>query len=82
MCDICASLSLSLFVCLSRELALESGVEKWGRVPALNTNARFIEDLADAVVSSRGGERGGGQAGRRGRQHERQLGRLYNSFQC
>lgn len=35
-----------------RELALESGVEKWGRVPALNTNARFIEDLADAVVEA------------------------------
>jgi hypothetical protein len=33
-----------------RELALESGVQAWGRVPALNTNPRFIEDLADAVV--------------------------------
>lgn len=35
-----------------RELALESGVKRWGRVPALNTNARFIEDLADAVVEA------------------------------
>jgi hypothetical protein len=35
-----------------RELALESGVQRWGRVPALNTNARFIEDLADAVVEA------------------------------
>jgi ferrochelatase len=35
-----------------RELALESGVKQWGRVPALNTNARFIEDLADAVVEA------------------------------
>lgn len=35
-----------------KELALESGVKKWGRVPALNTNARFIEDLADAVVEA------------------------------
>lgn len=39
-------------VVVCRELALESGVKQWGRVPALNTNARFIEDLADAVVSS------------------------------
>jgi hypothetical protein len=35
-----------------RELALESGVKRWGRVPALNTNARFIEDLADAVLEA------------------------------
>eukprot|EP00775_Hariotina_reticulata_P003345 gene3345-3621_t len=35
-----------------RELALESGVKRWGRVPALNTNPRFIEDLADAVVEA------------------------------
>jgi hypothetical protein len=38
--------------CVCRELALESGIKKWGRVPALNTNPRFIEDLADAVVST------------------------------
>lgn len=35
-----------------RELAEESGVKYWGRVPALNTNAAFINDLADAVVES------------------------------
>eukprot|EP00878_Enallax_costatus_P001695 GHUV01001850.1.p1 GENE.GHUV01001850.1~~GHUV01001850.1.p1 ORF type:complete len:496 (+),score=106.07 GHUV01001850.1:138-1625(+) len=35
-----------------RELALESGVQKWGRVPALNTHPKFIEDLADAVVEA------------------------------
>lgn len=39
-------------LCVCRELALESGIKKWGRVPALNTNPRFIEDLADAVVST------------------------------
>jgi len=35
-----------------RELAEESGVEFWGRVPALNTNNLFINDLADAVVEA------------------------------
>ncbi|KAG1667519.1 hypothetical protein FOA52_013709 [Chlamydomonas sp. UWO 241] len=35
-----------------RELAHESGIKQWGRVPALNTNARFIDDLADAVVEA------------------------------
>ena len=35
-----------------RELAEASGIEHWGRVPALNTNATFIGDLADAVVES------------------------------
>ncbi|ACO70531.1 ferrochelatase II chloroplast precursor [Micromonas commoda] len=35
-----------------RELAEESGVEQWGRVPALDTNPVFIDDLADAVVES------------------------------
>lgn len=35
-----------------RELALESGIKHWGRVPALNTNAAFINDLADAVLES------------------------------
>ncbi|CAL8471095.1 g10637 [Coccomyxa elongata] len=33
-----------------RELALESGVQHWGRVPALNTNPTFINDLADMVL--------------------------------
>mmetsp|Transcript_4605 Transcript_4605/g.7242 ORF Transcript_4605/g.7242 Transcript_4605/m.7242 type:complete len:571 (+) Transcript_4605:210-1922(+) len=35
-----------------RELAEESGVQQWGRVPALDTNPVFIDDLADAVVES------------------------------
>jgi len=35
-----------------RELAEESGVEKWGRVPALDTDPLFIDDLADAVIES------------------------------
>lgn len=35
-----------------RELAEKSGVEQWGRVPALDTSPVFIDDLADAVVES------------------------------
>eukprot|EP00958_Prasinococcus_capsulatus_P004222 scaffold389_cov382-Prasinococcus_capsulatus_cf.AAC.32 len=35
-----------------RELAEESGIENWGRVPALGVNATFIADLADAVVEA------------------------------
>lgn len=35
-----------------RELAEESGIEHWGRVPALNTNQTFIDDLADAVTEA------------------------------
>lgn len=35
-----------------KELALKSGIEKWGRVPALGCNPTFIRDLADAVVES------------------------------
>eukprot|EP00983_Pelagomonas_calceolata_P078410 1154243-Pelagomonas_calceolata.AAC.1 len=35
-----------------RELAEESGIENWGRVPALNTNQLFIDDLADAVLEA------------------------------
>lgn len=35
-----------------RELAEESGIQHWGRVPALNTNATFIDDLADAVLEA------------------------------
>ena len=33
-----------------RELAEESGITNWGRVPALNTHPKFIQDLADLVV--------------------------------
>ena len=33
-----------------RELAHESNIDNWGRVPALNTNKTFIDDLADLVV--------------------------------
>ncbi|KAJ4959192.1 hypothetical protein NE237_026303 [Protea cynaroides] len=33
-----------------RELALESGIENWGRVPALGCTSSFISDLADAVI--------------------------------
>ncbi|KAL9226874.1 hypothetical protein vseg_002635 [Gypsophila vaccaria] len=35
-----------------RELALVSGIENWGRVPALNCNPSFIDDLADAVTEA------------------------------
>jgi protoporphyrin/coproporphyrin ferrochelatase len=35
-----------------KELALESGIENWGRVPALGCTASFISDLADAVVEA------------------------------
>ncbi|CAJ2641414.1 unnamed protein product [Trifolium pratense] len=35
-----------------KELALESGIEKWGRVPALGCEPSFISDLADAVIES------------------------------
>ncbi|XP_050918931.1 uncharacterized protein LOC127136418 [Lathyrus oleraceus] len=35
-----------------KELALESGIEKWGRVPALGCELSFIFDLADAVIES------------------------------
>ncbi|PSC69391.1 ferrochelatase-chloroplastic [Micractinium conductrix] len=38
--------------CEYRELAEESGIEHWGRVPALNTNPTFIDDLADAVMEA------------------------------
>lgn len=37
---------------LRRELAEESGIPHWGRVPALNTNPTFIDDLADAVLEA------------------------------
>ncbi|GAA0184264.1 lyase [Lithospermum erythrorhizon] len=35
-----------------RELALNSGIENWGRVPALNCTSSFITDLADAVIEA------------------------------
>ena len=35
-----------------RELAEESGIEKWGRVPALDTEPLFIDDLAEAVIEA------------------------------
>ncbi|TXG66503.1 hypothetical protein EZV62_007778 [Acer yangbiense] len=35
-----------------KELALESGIENWGRVPALNCASSFITDLADAVIEA------------------------------
>ncbi|XVE97653.1 hypothetical protein REPUB_Repub03eG0037400 [Reevesia pubescens] len=35
-----------------KELALESGIENWGRVPALGCTSSFITDLADAVVEA------------------------------
>ena len=34
-----------------RELAESNGISKWRRVPALNTDERFITDMADIVVS-------------------------------
>lgn len=35
-----------------KELALKSGVENWGRVPALGCTSSFITDLADAVIEA------------------------------
>ncbi|WRX11055.1 Ferrochelatase - like 1 [Theobroma cacao] len=35
-----------------KELAFESGIENWGRVPALGCEPMFISDLADAVIES------------------------------
>lgn len=35
-----------------KHLAIESGIENWGRVPALGCNSSFITDLADAVVEA------------------------------
>ncbi len=34
-----------------RELAEHQGITHWRRVPALNTDSRFIGDMADLVVS-------------------------------
>lgn len=33
-------------------MAEEAGITQWGRVPALNTNSVFIDDLAEAVVEA------------------------------
>jgi hypothetical protein len=45
--------ALSINACAGRrELAEESGIQHWGRVPALNTNPTFIDDLADAVAEA------------------------------
>ncbi|KAI3454124.1 hypothetical protein Pfo_010787 [Paulownia fortunei] len=35
-----------------KELALESGIVNWGRVPALNCTTSFITDMADAVIEA------------------------------
>ncbi|KAK3222226.1 hypothetical protein Dsin_009251 [Dipteronia sinensis] len=35
-----------------KQLALESGIENWGRVPALNCTSSFIKDLADAAIEA------------------------------
>lgn len=35
-----------------RELALESGISEWRRVPALGVNSKFIEDLSEAVIEA------------------------------
>lgn len=35
-----------------KHLALESGIENWGRVPALGCASSFITDLADAVIEA------------------------------
>ncbi|ONK69995.1 uncharacterized protein A4U43_C05F29110 [Asparagus officinalis] len=35
-----------------KELALESGIKNWGRVPALGCTSSFITDLADAVLEA------------------------------
>lgn len=35
-----------------RELAEENGIENWRRTPAVNTDARFIDDMAELVVES------------------------------
>ena len=35
-----------------KHLALQSGIENWGRVPALGCTSSFISDLADAVIEA------------------------------
>eukprot|EP00963_Diacronema_lutheri_P000757 scaffold45_cov337-Pavlova_lutheri.AAC.34 len=35
-----------------RDLALDCGIQEWGRVPALDTDPTFINDLAQAVMEA------------------------------
>lgn len=35
-----------------KELAVESGIIHWGRVPALNCTSSFINDMAEAVIEA------------------------------
>ncbi|OAY66814.1 Ferrochelatase-1, chloroplastic [Ananas comosus] len=35
-----------------KHLALQSGIENWGRVPALGCTSSFISDLADAIIEA------------------------------
>jgi len=35
-----------------KDLALESGIKNWARVPALGLTPSFITDLADAVIEA------------------------------
>merc|ERR1712178_159167 len=35
-----------------REAAEAAEIKRWGRVPALNTNEVFINDMADAIVEA------------------------------
>ena len=35
-----------------RDLAIESGIKEWRRVPALGVNQKFIDDLSQAVIDS------------------------------
>lgn len=35
-----------------KQLGIESGIENWGRVPALGVTPSFIKDLADAVIEA------------------------------
>jgi len=47
--------------CEYRELAEESGITQWARVPALGLDATFIDALADAVVEALPGLKVGGR---------------------
>ena len=35
-----------------KNLAIESGIQEWGRVPALGCEETFISDLAEAVIEA------------------------------
>ena len=35
-----------------KNLAIESGIKEWGRVPALGCEEDFIKDLAEAVIEA------------------------------